>query len=187
VTVPPGAPRVPAPDLLSRIDAGIRERLEEAIDDACLTALVRGREVSGRPAPVADSVEDRAEFQNLVRDFLHRLQSDMPAATARDPIAGPAAREPAVRSPAMSPPATSESRAAGAASLEARTETRQGPAAPAHTGGEAVAALLRVQVALAKEMPDYWQRFDTIRAAYVEEAAASSRQRPGFLRRLLGG
>ena len=158
---PPGAPRAPvaAPDLLSRIDTGIRERLEEAVDDACLTALVRARESSGRPAPLADAAEDRAEFESLVRDFLRRLQSDMPVATARD-----------------------RARNATATPVKASAAGE-----PTESGQPDVRSLLGAQVALAKEIPDYWQRFDTIRAAYVEETVASSRQRPGFLRRILGG
>jgi hypothetical protein len=142
LTPPPDGPRAPS-DLHARIDAGIRERIEEAVDDVCLTALVGARAAAGRPAPVSDNADDRAEFQGFVRDFLLRLQNGIPA---RSPRAG------------------------------------------AHGDGDAATAeLVSAQVALAKEIPDYWQRFDAIRAAYVEERSASGRERPGLLRRLLGG
>ena len=142
MTPPPSGSR-PTPDLLARIDAGIRERIEEAVDDACLSALVQARAAAGAPAPLADNADDRAEFQHLVRDFLVRLRDDIPARSTRS--------------------------GAGASS-DADT-----------------APLINAQVALAKEIPDYWQRFDAVRAAYVEELMASGRERPGLLRRLLGG
>jgi hypothetical protein len=152
LTTPPDGPRG-ASDLLSRIDAGIRERIEEAVDDACLTALVRARAAAGQPAPIADNPDDRAEFQSLVRDFLVRLGEDIPAGAAGD-------------------------------GLDPRADARAG----ANRGaGDDTAALVSAQVALAKEIPDYWQRFDAIRAAYVEERSASGRERPGLLRRLLRG
>jgi hypothetical protein len=152
LTTPPDGPR-PASDLLSRIDAGIRERIEEAVDDACLTALVRAREAAGQPAPVADNADDRAEFQGLVRDFLVRLRKDIPARAAGD-------------------------------GQDAGADARAGADRRA---GDDAAALISAQVALAKEIPDYWQRFDALRAAYVEERSASGRERPGLLRRLLRG
>jgi hypothetical protein len=49
-------------DLATRIETEIRERLEEAIDAACLDALVRARQANQLPAPAADSAQDRAEF-----------------------------------------------------------------------------------------------------------------------------
>src|SRR5207253_2797093 len=53
----PGQPR----DLAARIEAELRERIEEAVDLACLDALVKWRRARGLPAPAADSVRDRAE------------------------------------------------------------------------------------------------------------------------------
>lgn len=55
----------------------------------------------------------------------------------------------------------------------------------AGAGGEAVAQLVARQVALAKTLPDYWQRFDAIRLAYTAERLASGGERRGLLGRLL--
>jgi hypothetical protein len=53
-------------------------------------------------------------------------------------------------------------------------------------GTDRVRQLLAVQVALAKELPDYWARFDAVRLAYVAEDDDSGRQRRGLLGRLFG-
>lgn len=57
--------------------------------------------------------------------------------------------------------------------------------------GDRLARLLAVQVALAKLLPDYWQRFELVRVAFTAEGASaaptSGRDRPGWLGRLLGG
>ena len=50
-----------------------------------------------------------------------------------------------------------------------------------------LADLVSAQVALAKRRPDYWQRFDAVRAAYAAERQASGGERGGLLRRLFGG
>ena len=72
---PPGAPR----DLLSLIDAELRERLEEAVDHACLGAMVAARRAAGAPLPVVDDVRDREEFTATVRALLERLRDEIPA------------------------------------------------------------------------------------------------------------
>jgi hypothetical protein len=72
---PPGAAR----DLLSLIEAELRERLEEAVDHACLGAMVAARQAAGEPAPVADDARDREEFIASVRTFLERLRDEIPA------------------------------------------------------------------------------------------------------------
>jgi hypothetical protein len=63
-------------------------------------------------------------------------------------------------------------------------------AAAGRAGGDRLARLLAVQVALAKLLPDYWQRFERVRAAYAAElgqpAPSSGRDRPRWLDRLLG-
>jgi hypothetical protein len=46
----------------------------------------------------------------------------------------------------------------------------------AGTDGSARAGL-RVQVSLARELPDYWQRFDAVRAAYLAEYVATAGER----------
>jgi hypothetical protein len=72
---PPGAAR----DLLSLIEAELRDRLEEAIDHACLNAMVTARRAGGEPAPVADDAHDREEFTASVRALLERLRDEIPA------------------------------------------------------------------------------------------------------------
>ena len=62
----PGQPR----DLHSRIDAQLTERIEEAIDFVCLDALVASRRARHLAHPVADSTEDRAEFEAGQRERL---------------------------------------------------------------------------------------------------------------------
>jgi hypothetical protein len=46
------------------------------------------------------------------------------------------------------------------------------------------AQLLARQVALARTLPDYWQRFEAISARYLAQPAASGGQRGGVLARL---
>jgi hypothetical protein len=71
------------------------------------------------------------------------------------------------------------------------TEQRQSLAAAERAAGDRLAQLIAVQVALAKLLPDYWQRFEQARVAYAQEAGepapASGRDRPGWLHRLFGG
>jgi hypothetical protein len=67
-------------------------------------------------------------------------------------------------------------------------EQRQSVTAPPSAGADRLARLIDVQLALAKRLPDYWQRFEQVRAEYAAEAdAPSSRDRPRWLDRLLGG
>jgi hypothetical protein len=151
-------------DLRSRIDAQLVERLEEAVDFVCLDALVESRRAHHLPDPVADSAEDRAEFDNRVHAFLEHLERSL--------------------LPALTP----EQRRHVPRPGEARSERDR----------------LSVQAALAKALPDYWQRFDQLRAVYLADAiAAPPSDRAGSaapptgsgsggehrsrLRRLLGG
>jgi hypothetical protein len=48
------------------------------------------------------------------------------------------------------------------------------------------AAFLAVHVTLAKRLPDYWQRFEQVRQAFVVEQRQGPAARAGFLRQLLG-
>ena len=139
---PPGAPR----NLLSLIDAELRDRLEEAVDHACLEAMVMARRAADAAPPKADDVRDREEFTATVRTFLERLRDEIPAAAD-----------------------------------EAVSAT---PAADARAGEEW--RLLTVQIARAKALPDYWQRFDTVRVRFTSEYAASGGPRRGILGRLFG-
>jgi hypothetical protein len=58
---------------------------------------------------------------------------------------------------------------------------QEAEATAARAGADPLAGLLTLQVALAKALPDYWQRFEATRRAYTAERAASG---PGLLRRL---
>jgi hypothetical protein len=48
------------------------------------------------------------------------------------------------------------------------------------------AKLLALQVLLAKTVPDYWQRFDEVSAAYTTDRVASGGEGRSFLGRFLG-
>src|SRR2546423_1268466 len=82
---PPGAAR----DLLSLIDAELRDRIEEAVDHGCLEAMVSARRHSGARLPKADDVRDREEFTATLRALLARLRAELPPATAGPSGAGP--------------------------------------------------------------------------------------------------
>jgi hypothetical protein len=62
-------------DLASRIDTEVRERLEEALDAACLEILVATRQAQQLPPPAADSEHDRAAYEVEVRQLLERLDA----------------------------------------------------------------------------------------------------------------
>ena len=70
------------------------------------------------------------------------------------------------------------------------TEQRQRTAAAGRAADDQLTRLITVQVALAKLLPDYWQRFEQVRVAYAAQAglpqAPSSGDRPDWLDRLLG-
>ena len=89
-------------DLNARIDAQIRERLEEAVDFVCLEIMVERRRTRGLPATAADNAEDRAEFTAAVHAFLEHLEEDLtgdlaPADHRRVRDAARAADDPAER------------------------------------------------------------------------------------------
>lgn len=140
-------PNQPA-DLNTRIEAQLRERLEEAVDFVCLEALVKRRQALSLPAPTADNTRDREEFTRSVHTFLAQLRS------AIDPT-------------------LSESQ-------------RQKVAAAERGPGAETQRLLSAHVVLARELPDYWQRFESARTVYAEHAESSSERR-GLLGRLFGG
>ena len=149
---PPGAPR----DLLSLIDTELRERLEEAVDHACLGALVAARRAHDAPLPKADDARDREEFTATVRALLERLRDEIPAdASAADRMERHAAH-----------PEAQVIRADAHADEEGR--------------------LLALQIARAKTLPDYWQRFETVRTRFTAEYVSSGGTRRGILRGLFG-
>jgi hypothetical protein len=53
-------------------------------------------------------------------------------------------------------------------------------------GNTEEARLLTGQVARARALPDYWQRFESLSARYLAEPAASGGERRGVLGRLFG-
>jgi hypothetical protein len=141
-------------DLAARIDAELRARIEDAVDYACLDAMVKAREASGAAAPVADDPGDRDEYNRRVSALLERIRT------------------------ALVPTLSAEQRAR----LGAVTNP------PGHHD---VRAALDAQVALAKELPDYWQRFDELRRAPTIEddpdfSGSGGDKRRGLFDRLLG-
>lgn len=142
-------PSQPA-DLAARVEAQLRERLEEAVDFVSLEAMVERRRALGLPAPAADSARDREEFTHSVRAFLAHLRASLAADL------GPEQR--------------------------GRVEAAE------HGAGEEIARLLTVQVVLARELPDYWQRFEASWAAWTAatRGADSGGERRSLLGRLFG-
>ena len=74
----------------------------------------------------------------------------------------------------------------------AEDQRRSVAVAADRAGEDRLMRLLAIQVTLAKLLPDYWQRFETVQAAHVTDGRAdtpptSGRDRPGWLGRLLGG
>ena len=74
----------------------------------------------------------------------------------------------------------------------ATTEAQPKPAASSPGAADEQARLIGAQVALARTLPDYWQRFETISEAYLAGRAsathgdASGREGRGLLARLFG-
>jgi len=133
--------------LVERIEAQLRERLEEAVEMAALKLMVDLRSETGRPAPESTSTADRAEFQAMTRGLLTRL------------------------------------RAAFLAELPGEMRPRFDSVEAAAAGEPA--RLLAGQVFLARQLPDYWQRFERYQRDDAEERLAEAR-RPGWLKRLFG-
>jgi hypothetical protein len=59
--------------LLERIQAQVRERIEEAVEMAALELMVALREARGRPAPQTSSAKDREEFVAMAGELLTHL------------------------------------------------------------------------------------------------------------------
>lgn len=140
----PNEPR----DLNARIEAHLRERLEEAVDFVCLEALVKRRQALSLPAPSADNTRDRDEFTQSVHTFLAELRAAI-APTLSD-------------------------------------QQRQKVAAAERAPGDETQRLLGVHVVLARELPDYWQRFESARTIYAEHVVESGSERRGLFGRLFG-
>ncbi|HUM18365.1 MAG TPA: hypothetical protein VL086_21920 [Candidatus Nitrosotalea sp.] len=133
--------------LMERIEAQLRERIEEALEMAALKLMVDARAQAGRAAPESTSVADRSEFQTITHGLLARLHEQFVADLPDD--------------------------------LRPRL---------AQAGGEATdtaARLVARQVFLARQLPDYWQRFERYQREDAERYLTEAR-RPGWLKRLFG-
>lgn len=133
--------------LVERIEAQLRERLEEAVEMAALKLMVDLRSETGRPAPESTSTADRAEFQAITRALLTRLRAAFLAELPGE--------------------------------LRPRFDTVEAAAA------DEPARLLAGQVFLARQLPDYWQRFERYQRDDAEQRLAEAR-RPGWFKRLFG-
>jgi len=71
--------------LIERIEAQLRERIEEAIEMAALKLMVDTRARTGRPAPESTSAADRTEFETTARALLDRLRARFLAELPADP------------------------------------------------------------------------------------------------------
>jgi hypothetical protein len=132
--------------LVERIEAQLRERLEEAVEMAALKLMVDLRSETGRPAPESTSAADRAEFQAITLALLTHLRAAFLAELPGE--------------------------------LRPRFDTVEAAA-------DEPARLLAGQVFLARQLPDYWQRFERYQRDDAEQRLASAR-RPGWLKRLFG-
>jgi hypothetical protein len=129
--------------LSERIDAQLRERIEEAIEMAALELLVENRKRRDAPAPEATSASDRDEFRRLAQRLLEHLDRALAPLAPAPPARGAAA---------ATPP-------------------------------DPVPALAR-QVSLARTVPDYWQRLDTLRREFAQGVLSGDAPQPGWLQRL---
>ena len=134
--------------LFERIEAQLRERIDEAIEMAALKLMVDARAQTGRPAPESTSSADRAEFESTARALLARLRERF---LAELPV-------------------------------ELRPRYDQAEAAVADEAARPLAG----QVFLARQLPDYWQRFERYQQEDAQERLADPARPGGWLRRLFG-
>jgi hypothetical protein len=131
--------------LRERIEAQLRERIEEAVEMAALKLMVDLRLRAGRPAPESTSVADRAEFESTIRGLMARLRERFGAEVPAD--------------------------------LRQRLDEAE------MAGGSGPLAMLAGQVFLARQLPDYWQRFERYQREDAAKCLAAA-VKPGVLRRL---
>jgi len=134
--------------LFERIEAQLRERIDEAIEMAALKLMVDARAQTGRPAPESTSSADRAEFESTARALLARLRERF---LAELPV-------------------------------ELRPRYDQAEAAVTDEAARPLAG----QVFLARQLPDYWQRFERYQQEDAQERLADPAKPGGWLRRLFG-
>lgn len=133
--------------LIERIQAQLRDRIQEAVEMAGLELMVELRRHHGRPAPDTNSAADRAEFEETARGLLSRVHEAFRAEL---------------------------------------TEAERNALDDAEASAPASERALAGQTRLARELPDYWQRFERHRAAYVQASLDAPPARTGWLGRLLG-
>ena len=133
--------------LLERIEAQLRERIEEAIEMAALKLMVDTRAQTGRPAPESTSAADRTEFQGTARALLGRLRERFLADLSPD----------------------------------LRRRYQQAESAVTDEAARSLAG----QVFLARQLPDYWQRFERYQQEDAQERLADA-AKAGWIRRLFG-
>jgi hypothetical protein len=85
---------------MERIEAQLRERIEEALEMAALKLMVDARAQTGRPAPESTSAADRAEFQTITGALLSRLHEQFSADLPDEERARLAQAEAAMSDPA---------------------------------------------------------------------------------------
>ncbi len=68
--------------LRERIDAQLRERIEEAVEMAALEVMVEGRKRHQRAAPEESNAQDRTEFHATAEELLEYLDRAFRAALA---------------------------------------------------------------------------------------------------------
>jgi hypothetical protein len=134
--------------LLERIEAQLRERIDEAVEMAALKLMVDTRAQAGRPAPESTSAADRAEFESTARTLLGRLRERF---LAELPV-------------------------------ELRPRYEQAEAAAVDEAARPLAG----QVFLARQLPDYWQRFERYRQEDARQRLADAVRPGGWIRRLFG-
>lgn len=78
-------------DLKARIDRLVLERVEAAIQTACLNALVEQRRRLGQALPSEDNADDRRALEQLVHALLERLEARMLPTLSPEQQAGIAA------------------------------------------------------------------------------------------------
>lgn len=131
--------------LLERIDAQLKERIEEACEFFCLDLLVQLRNAHGRPAPQPDNQTDRNEFKQLVQELIVAISG---VSQGWVPMTDTLLQTKLLEQKTLDQP-------------------------------------LVLQIFLAKNLPDYWQRFEQATQAFATARRAASPKK-SFLNRLLG-
>ena len=139
--------------------------------------------------------DPRGLLERIEAHLRERIPEAVEMAGARaDGGASPASWPPRSRHRARRTGGSSRRLLASSSPISARRFTPSSPATSSRAALEqAEAALAKPeqlfagQVFLARRLPDYWQRFETHRAAYTQACLQAPPPRLGWLSRLLGG